>query len=254
MNIKIPPAYNNVYIYPENKNKKILAYGYDSKNRKQIIYNPEYTKKQNEKKYKKINNLNNIITNIISDIDIVINKYDFNHDLYEISVIIYLIIYCGFRIGNEKYKNDHKHYGITTLLYKHLIFNKSKLTIDFIGKKGIRNISECLNERIIKYLKKKKLSSNNHDDNVFNITSNDVNIFLKKYNYNITSKDLRTWNANKLFLEYIKLPEIKNSKNPTKKAIEKVATKLHNSYHICLKSYINPVIVNKFKNKFINNK
>ena len=65
---------------------------------------------------------------------------------------------------------------------------------------------------------------------------------------------MRTWNANKLFLEYIKLPEIKNSKNPTKKAIEKVATKLHNSYHICLKSYINPVFVNKFKNKFINNK
>jgi len=65
MNIKIPPAYNNVYIYPENKNKKILAYGYDSKNRKQIIYNPEYTKKQNEKKYKKIKNLNKIINKII---------------------------------------------------------------------------------------------------------------------------------------------------------------------------------------------
>ena len=65
----------------------------------------------------------------------------------------------------------------------------------------------------------------------------------------ITSKDLRTWNANNMLLEYIKLSEIKNSKNPIKKAIEKVSEKLHNSYHICLKSYINPLIVQKLKEK-----
>jgi hypothetical protein len=35
-------------------NKKILAYGYDSKNRKQVIYNSEYIKKQNSQKYDKI--------------------------------------------------------------------------------------------------------------------------------------------------------------------------------------------------------
>lgn len=252
MNFKIPPAYNNVFIYPENKNKKILAYGYDSKNRKQIIYNPEYTKRQDEKKYKKIKKFNNVISNIVDDINIIINNNNFDHEFYEIAVIIYLIVYCGFRIGNEKYKNDNEHYGITTLLYKHLIFTKNKLTIDFIGKKGIRNISDCLNDNIIKYFKKKKSLSNNLNDKVFTLSSKDVNLFLKKYNNNITSKDLRTWNANKLFLEYIKLPEIKNSKNPTKKAIENVALKLHNSYHICLKSYINPIIVNKFKNKLTN--
>ena len=52
-----------------------------------------------------------------------------------------------------------------------------------------------------------------------------------------------------LLLKYIKLPEIKNSKNPVKKAIEKVAEKLHNTYHICLKSYINPILIEKLKNK-----
>ena len=52
-----------------------------------------------------------------------------------------------------------------------------------------------------------------------------------------------------MLLEFIKLPEIKNSKNPIKKAIEKVSEKLHNSYHICLKSYINPVLIDKLKFK-----
>ena len=247
MNIKIPPAYRNVYIYPEGKNNKILAYGYDSKNRKQIIYNQEFVKKQHEKKYKKILKLNKTFKNIIEDINKIIDSNKYN-DEYDIAIIIYIIINCGFRIGNEKYKTENNSFGITTLLYKHLNFYKNDLTIDFIGKKGVRNISKCLNYNIIKYLKKKK-KSNNDDNKVFDITSNDVNIFLKKYNEKITSKDLRTWNANNLLIEYIKLPEIKTAKNPVKKAIEKVAEKLHNTYHICVKSYINPILIEKLKNK-----
>lgn len=249
MNIKIPPAYKNVYIYPNDKNKKILAYGYDDKNRKQVIYNPEYVKLQNEKKYKKILKLNKIFKRIKDDVNNNINlstNYDKNYEIY---IIIYFIINCGFRIGNEKYKNENNSYGITTLLYKHLIFEKKDLIIDFIGKKGVRNISKCLNQNIINYLKKRKKEDNDENKKVFNITSNDVNKFLKKYNDKITSKDLRTWNANNLLLEYIKLPEIKNKKNPVKKAIEKVAEKLHNTYTICVKSYINPVLVEKLKNK-----
>tara|TARA_B110000259_G_scaffold188396_1_gene247022 strand:- start:740 stop:1480 length:741 start_codon:yes stop_codon:yes gene_type:complete len=246
MNIKIPPAYRNVYIYPEGKNNKILAYGYDSKNRKQVIYNPEYVKKQHEKKYKKILKLNKIFKNIIEDINKIIDSNKYNHE-YDIAIVIYMIINCGFRIGNEKYKTENNSFGITTLLYKHLNFYKNELTIDFIGKKGVRNISKCLNYNIIKYLKKKKYDSD--DNKVFDITSNDVNIFLKKYNEKITSKDLRTWNANNLLIEYMKLPEIKTAKNPVKKGIEKVASKLHNTYHICVKSYINPILIEKLKNK-----
>ena len=153
MNIKIPPAYKNVYIYPEGKNKKILAYGFDDKNRKQVIYNPEYVKLQNQKKYNKILKLNKIFKIIIDDINKTINENE-NFDIkkYEISIIIYLIIYCGFRIGNEKYKCENNSYGITTLQYNHLKFNKKKLIIDFIGKKGVRNLSECCNEKVINYL------------------------------------------------------------------------------------------------------
>lgn len=247
MDIKIPPAYKNIHIYNDSENDKILAYGYDNKNRKQVIYNPEFIKKQNEKKYKKILKLNKIFKTIIEDINIIINEKKYKNN-YEIAIIIYLIINCGFRIGNEKYKCENNSYGITTLEYKHLTFKHNKLIIDFIGKKGVQNISECTNENIIKFLKKKK-KNNNENDKIFTKTSYDVNMFLKKYNNKITSKDLRTWNANNLLLKYIKTPEIKTHKNPVKKAIEKVSEQLHNSYHICLKSYINPILIEKLKEK-----
>ena len=66
----------------------------------------------------------------------------------------------------------------------------------------------------------------------------------------ITTKDVRTWNANTLFLEYLKKikknskgKENSNIKKDIKKAIEMVAEKLHNTYSICKKSYIDPEII-----------
>lgn len=253
MNIKIPPAYTNVYIYPEGKNNKILAYGYDSKNRKQVIYNPEYVKKQHEKKYKKILKLNKIFKTIYEDINKIIesNKYNIN---YDIAIIIYMIINCGFRIGNEKYKCENNSYGISTIRFNHIIFDKLKknIIIDFIGKKGIKNKSECFNNNIILYLYEKYKKTKDKNKAVFDYNSIDVNNFLKKYNKKITSKDLRTWNANSLLLKYIKLPDILKNKNPIKKAIEKVSYKLHNTYNICVKSYINPLLIEKLKYKLKN--
>jgi DNA topoisomerase-1 len=62
----------------------------------------------------------------------------------------------------------------------------------------------------------------------------------------ITTKDLRTWNANILFISYFKKLRISDNTNiekDIKKAIEMVADKLHNSYSICKKSYIDPEII-----------
>ena len=49
--LKIPPAYQNVTIVNTNK---IIAYGYDSKGRKQVIYQPDYVKQRSDDKFNKI--------------------------------------------------------------------------------------------------------------------------------------------------------------------------------------------------------
>lgn len=250
--LKIAPAYRDVIIL---NNKKILAYGYDSKGRKQVIYNPEFIKKQTNIKYKKILNLNNIFLQIRDDIDININNKDNN--IRELSIIIYLIIYCGFRIGNKKYLKDNNSHGISTIQFKHISFNNVKIdnnkkevmVIDFIGKKGIQNISTTDNKHIIKYLKNKKINKDD-DDFVFDISSLDVNTYLKQFNNKLTTKDLRTWNANYLFIKYA--GEYINDKKPVKKAIDKVAEKLHNTSTICKKNYINPYIIEIIENKIKN--
>jgi DNA topoisomerase-1 len=313
--LKIPPAYENVTIL---NNKKIIAYGYDSKNRKQVLYHPSFVATQNIKKYNKISAsikfFSKLKKKVSEDLNGNGNGSNGNQKTMAIAVIISLILSCGFRIGNKKYEKDNNSVGLTTLKYKHLAFKDNKVIIDFIGKKGVRNVAECDNKRIYDYLyhKHATVMSNASDIKdineayIFNydggeggersegserneankvISSSDVNEYLRvisdPYSIIITTKDLRTWNANMLFLTYyrklqklrkrtskrreatdgktdtkkdtevaeaVAVAEAKTAKEvekDIKKAIEMVAEKLHNSYSICKKSYIDPKIIDE---------
>jgi DNA topoisomerase-1 len=290
--LKIPPAYENVSILND---KKIIAYGYDSKNRKQVLYQPAFIAKQTAKKYDKISTSIKFFSilkkRIASDLG---SGSSSDEKTLAIAVIITLILTCGFRIGNKKYEKDNNSVGLTTLKYKHLKFEnegrqggRALLSIDFIGKKGVRNVAECDNNIIYEYLYNKYTKAAKEDyiftyDEDKVITSADVNEYLKiisnKYSRKgtepiiITTKDLRTWNANMLFLTYYKklrksrgcgkeakavdagavaaVADTEKSINKDiKTAIEMVAQKLHNSYSICRKSYIDPKIIEDLLNR-----
>jgi DNA topoisomerase-1 len=256
--LKIPPAYDNVTII---NNKKIIAYGYDSKNRKQVLYNPDFIAKRNIIKYKKISNSIKFFSKLKKKIAKDLRNSD--EKIKAIAVIITLIFTCGFRIGNKKYEKENNSVGLTTLKYKHIKFENNKILIDFIGKKGVQNLAYCDNKKINEYLNNKYKVASSLDDYIFSygtnkiITSNDVNEYLKiigdyyskeKTNTIITTKDLRTWNANMLFISYFnKLRDKDKDKDKIEKniknAIEMVALKLHNTYNICKKSYIDPEII-----------
>ena len=260
--LKIPPAYENVTII---NNKKIIAYGYDSKNRKQVLYNPKFIAKQNIIKYKKISSSIKFFSKLKKKIARDLSNTD--EKIKAIAIIITLIFTCGFRIGNKKYEKENNSVGLTTLKYNHLKFENNKITIDFIGKKGVRNLAYCNHKIINEYLSNKYKITTSKDDYIFTyginkiITSNDVNEYLKKIsnyysdtktNTIITTKDLRTWTANTLFITFFKKlrrndnndnNDNRNIEKIIKKAIEMVAEKLHNTYSICKKSYIDPEII-----------
>ena len=242
---KIPPSYDNVVIL---NNKKILAYGYDSKGRKQVIYNSKHIEKQNELKYDKIQRFDKHFLKIKKQVAKDLKSSDEKNKI--IAIIITLILSCGFRIGNIKYEKQNKSYGITTLNYSHIkLLNDNTVSFDFIGKKGVRNQAICKNKYIYAYLSAKLdiLESPEYREcpeyifkyNNRRITADDVNNYLMcNLKVNITTKDLRTWNANNLFNKY--LHKYRNEKNPVKKALELTSFELHNTSNVCKKSYIDP--------------
>lgn len=236
--IYIPPGYNDVMIN-KNKNSKILAIGSDNKGRKQYIYNKKSINKNSKNKFKKLILFGKKYNNIINKINNDLNK---NNKDKLIALILKIMIECNFRIGNEKYTKDNNSYGVSTLTKNHINIKNNKVIIDFIGKKGVRNICNVTNKKIINNLKTLKNKNNNRifNYNNENITSEDVNNYLKQFG-NFTTKNFRTWGAN---IELIK--ELLKKNSTIKDCIDNVAYKLHHTSSICKKNYLEPKLIEKF--------
>ena len=274
--IYIPPAYKNVQIF---LNQDVLAKGVDDAGRTQYVYSEESKKRREEKKHMKLLKLCNNISKLEDKI-----KNDLSKRIYTkekiIAVIITLMNKCNFRGGNKKYEENYGSYGLTTLHKSHIQFKENCAVIDFIGKKGVQNKCSIKDKSIIKILKDiYKMSKKNQrylfaikNENKEEITVSlpDVNLYLEKFK--ITSKDLRTWNANILFLknlkknfehfleeknkedkfDYYSLPEekqLKYRKKIIKQSIIDTAECLHHTAAICKSSYINKYILNKVLKK-----
>ena len=211
-----------------------------------VIYNPNFISKQNSAKFKKIKDSIKYFSRLKREIKKDISSNSINKIC---AIIITLILDCGFRIGNKKYEINNNSYGLTTLKKEHIFIENNFIKIDFIGKKKVRNTAICKSKDIYNFFFD-RLDNIRDEEYIFKyndkcITSNDVNKYLynfyKKFNLKITTKDLRTLNANTLFMKFFKLNI--NSENPIKKSIEDTAIKLHNTYAVCKKNYIDPEII-----------
>ena len=272
--LRIPPAYKNVQI-SSNIQSKVQAKGIDTKDRSQYIYNKEYIEKQSEIKFEDLIFFGKKIKRIRKDIQVNIKKCSNDNTKIQnkeclISLVIFIIDRCKFRVGNEKYKKLYNSFGVTTLNKKHFEFLKNNLKIKFIGKKGILNESKVENKEVVKILDKLCnydfeyiFSYKDNKGNIYRITEKHVNDFLKKYHKTISVKMFRTWGANYILLKEILVHPLPNDKKEASKyireIIKKAASKMHHSNNVSKKSYMNNKIIdlyleepNKF-NDIINN-
>jgi DNA topoisomerase IB len=102
----------------------------------------------------------------------------------------------------------------------------------------------------------------NYKNKLINLTLIDINKYLEKFD--ITTKDLRTWNANVIFLKNFKNEvlnintskynkktdeqKLKFIKKLIREAIKKTAILLHHTPSICKSSYIYKKILGKIEN------
>jgi DNA topoisomerase-1 len=220
--LKIAPGYPVSYV-STNPNSKILAISYDLKGKKQYRYHEDWIKFRTQKKNCGLITLTDKMPRIVRFMDDTLDafragKTPLDHTL-EIAVILKIMMECNFRIGNEVGEVLYDSFGLTTLRKKHIDIMNNKIKIEFIGKKGVENICELCNpvlQTVLEELKKRKLQNGGGNSNnssapaknnknggyVFDITAVEFNNYLKE-NYQCTSKDIRSWMANLLFLYYL---------------------------------------------------
>jgi len=108
-----------------------------------------------------------------------------------------------------------KTYGITTILGKHAKVNGNKVTLDFLGKKGVRNVVTVSDSSLARELIRRK-KEGGPNRTLLNITSSTVNAYLKRVSgRDLTAKNFRTYHGTRLGLEALdavgKVPSIKQS-------------------------------------------
>jgi DNA topoisomerase-1 len=237
----IPPAYKDVKINLKST-ADVYAIGIDEKGRKQYLYRKKHTENSSKQKFYKLIEFGKIYSSLKRDISILLSKPN-NSKEHEIGMILKLMIDCNFRVGNSIYQKENRSFGTTTLQGRHIQKTKNGVSITFTGKKGVENTAKVKDSRLVKSLKKIK----NSRKNIFSVDSVEVNQYLKKYG-DFSSKDIRTWRANILFIKNVCKFHTATCKpkDTIKQASEKTAELLHHTPSISKKSYIFKELINAY--------
>ncbi|HYF96958.1 MAG TPA: DNA topoisomerase IB [Patescibacteria group bacterium] len=255
--LKIPPAWKNVEI-AKNPNSKVLATGYDNADRKQYIYHPKEIKKREARKYDRLLTFVQALPKIrrVTGQHLKRKRYDRKKVM---ATIVRLIDQAYFRVGNDKYAQENNSYGVTTLRTRHLTIKGGVLIFAFEGKSGqkqhtkikdnqlakiVRHLDELPGYEIFKYYDKGKL---------VNVKSSDLNEYIREISgEDITAKDFRTWAGTLVTASALAKASPGGDKKSVQKeittAIKQTAKCLGNTPAIALGSYIDPRIIENFRN------
>jgi DNA topoisomerase-1 len=255
VNNKNSPKLTNpkIVLYKKHKNSSgnYLSYSLDKSGKKQYQYPQDFVDKQTKIKFRRIKAFSKIYDKLVIKVrrKLLSGSFENTKEL-ECYLLIYILLRTYFRTGNDNSNN----YGLTTLEPRHVLTRVPDIVIfDFIGKKSVRNyktISDQLMYKYITYLKK-TTGSQKGKDQLFSVNAHELNNFLKTLiGPEFICKDIRTYSANKVFIEYL----IKNK--TLKGSYDHVASQLCNTKYISRKNYVMNSIEDLFKRKpelFTNN-
>lgn len=254
----LPPAWENVWISCF-ENGHLQATGIDAKGRKQYRYHNDWNKIRNQSKFFRLENFAKALPLIRSEVAKDLKQKELNYEKV-LAIVIELIQMTNIRIGNEAYKKLYGSYGLTTLQDKHVKFDKSKITFQFVGKKGIKHDINIQSRKLVNLVRKcKEIPGQDlfqyYDDkgNHCTIGSSDVNSYLKEISdYDFTAKDFRVWagslNAFEAFQECEKPKNESEKKHTIIEVLDLVASKLGNTRTVCKKYYVHPNVISAYEN------
>lgn len=260
--LRIPPGYSNV-VASSTPSDDLHAIGVDSKGRSQYIYNPEFTERNKELKFSELIHFGRKLRRIRGDISRNIQNAAGERVLGKdamISLALFLIDHCNFRVGSEKYKKLYDSYGVTTINTGHLKRLANSYKIEFIGKKGVKNVSLVKNAKVCSLLDR-VYDENNGAEYLFTyfdpasqtpsrITETHINTYLKRYHQSISVKMFRTWSANHILLRELLKMSLPEDETQARKninmAVSKASGQMHHTKNVSRKSYMNNEIIDLY--------
>src|SRR5690606_15279059 len=119
------------------------------KDRKQYLYHPKYTARQNSKKFDRIIDFADQLEHMRRVTGQHMRKQKLNREKV-MAVMLRLLESAFFRPGSETYSKENATYGLTTLRSKHLTIDGDEIIFTYNGKSGQDQEKHIVDKKLAK--------------------------------------------------------------------------------------------------------
>lgn len=254
--LAVPPAYEDVWICLK-PNGHLQASGRDAKGRKQYRYHEQFRAVRDSTKYEHII----AFAAVLPKVRATVAKHMALRGLPRekvLATIINLLETTMIRVGNSRYAQDNKSYGLSTLQTRHVAVEGTELRFRFNGKSGKQWRLSIRNRRVARIVKAMQELPGQHlfqyldEDGVqHEVSSGDVNRYLREISgADITAKDFRTWAGTVLaavgFTEVGPAESVTGANRNIRTVVDAVSSILGNTPTVCRKCYVHPVVIDSY--------
>ncbi|HVV90015.1 MAG TPA: DNA topoisomerase IB [Solirubrobacterales bacterium] len=256
--LAIPPAWKDVWICPDPLGH-IQATGYDEAGRKQYRYHDRWDRRRASRKYAAMREFAAALPRL---------RRRVSHDIglegmpreRALATAIRLLDLGFFRVGGEEYAAENGSYGLATIRRDHVHREGEEIVFDFPAKSSRRRIQAIGDKEAIAALETMRRRRGGPPDLLAwrdgrrwrDVRSVDINAYIQEtIGERFTAKDFRTWSGTVLAAAALAGEEKPASEAAAKRtvagAVKTVAAALGNTPAVCRRSYIDPRVIDRYR-------
>jgi DNA topoisomerase-1 len=236
------------------------ATGIDAAGRKQYLYHPQWRENRDREKFAEMERFARSLPLMRERTEADLAKRGLVRDRV-LACAVRLLDLGFFRVGSERYTEEHETFGLSTLRRKHVTVRGGVASFAYRAKGSVahdQEISDPLVVPTIAALLKRNgggyelLAYRQGRDGWADVKAAEINEYLKEVTGgDYSAKDFRTWNAT--VLAAVELAQNGHGaetetarKRAANEATKRVAAYLSNTPAVCRRAYIDPRVFDRF--------
>jgi DNA topoisomerase IB len=256
--LAIPPAWRDVWICGDPYGH-VQATGLDEAGRKQYLYHERWQLRAAQRKFESMRGFAAVLPKLRRAVKKDLTREGMPRER-ALACAVRLLDLGFFRIGGEEYAETNESYGVATVLREHVSIEDGEVVFDFPAKSGRRRIQSIRDPEVRAAIEAMRRRRSGPDDLLVfreegawrDVRSEDVNTYLRaKAGEDVSAKDFRTWHGTVLAAVELAREGAPSSKGAAERAIraaiERVAERLGNTPAVCRSSYIDPRVLDRFR-------
>jgi DNA topoisomerase I len=256
--LAIPPAWREVWIC-DDPYGHIQATGYDEAGRKQYLYHERWHLRAAQRKFASMREFAAALPRLRRAVKKDLAREGVPRER-ALACAVRLLDLGFFRIGGEEYAETNESYGVATVRREHVSIEGEEIVFDFPAKSNQRRVQSIRDPEVRAAIEAMRRRRSGPDDLLVyrdngswhDVRSEEVNDYLhEKAGEEFSAKDFRTWHGTVLAAVELAREGAPGSKgraeSAIRAAIKRVAERLGNTPAVCRSSYIDPRVLDRFR-------